>query len=93
MDIPQEELHGCQSLIPNWPSEGCIMFQNVSLRYLPSLPDSLHDITFTISGGTQVMAYTYHLNLSFYLKHSLYRDAIFFSCLPVDIQRLLCCLL
>ncbi|XP_059595687.1 ABC transporter C family member 13 isoform X4 [Vitis vinifera] len=54
MDIPQEELNGCQSLSPNWPSEGYIMFQNVSLRYLPSLPDALHDITFTISGGTQV---------------------------------------
>lgn len=58
MDIPQEELCACQSLNPNWPPEGCIVFQNVSLRYLPSLPDALHDVTFTISGGTQVMVYT-----------------------------------
>ncbi|KAF8393024.1 hypothetical protein HHK36_021265 [Tetracentron sinense] len=54
MDVPQEELHGSQSLHPDWPFQGQIEFQNVSLRYMPSLPAALHDITFTISGGTQV---------------------------------------
>ncbi|KAB1218804.1 ABC transporter C family member 13 [Morella rubra] len=54
MDIPQEELHGCQSLNPDWPSQGLIEFQNVSLRYMPSLPAALRDITFTVGEGTQV---------------------------------------
>lgn len=54
MDIPQEEVHGCQSLNPEWPSHGSIQFQYVTLRYLPSLPPALHDVTFTIAGGLQV---------------------------------------
>ncbi|KAJ7951988.1 ABC transporter C family member 13 [Quillaja saponaria] len=54
MDIPQEELLGCQSLNPDWPNQGVIEFQNVTLRYMPSLPAALYHITFTIAGGTQV---------------------------------------
>ncbi|KAE7997228.1 hypothetical protein FH972_001878 [Carpinus fangiana] len=54
MDIPQEELHGCQSVDPDWPTRGLIEFQNVTLRYMPSLPDALHEISFTIVEGMQV---------------------------------------
>ncbi|KAA8540550.1 hypothetical protein F0562_024531 [Nyssa sinensis] len=54
MDIPQEEFHGCQLLVPGWPFQGQIEFQNVTLRYKPSLPAALHNISFTIAGGTQV---------------------------------------
>ncbi|KAK1557413.1 hypothetical protein Q3G72_024236 [Acer saccharum] len=54
MDVPQEELSGHQSLNPNWPFQGLIEFQNVTMRYKPSLPAALRDITFTIVGGTQV---------------------------------------
>ncbi|KAK9141507.1 hypothetical protein Syun_010907 [Stephania yunnanensis] len=54
MDVPQEDLHGCQSLLPGWPFEGKIEFQNVTLQYMPSLPAALLDVTFTIAGGTQV---------------------------------------
>ncbi|BBG99203.1 multidrug resistance-associated protein 11 [Prunus dulcis] len=54
MDIPQEELHGSQSLHPSWPYQGQIEFQNVTLRYKPSLPAALRDISFTIEGGMQV---------------------------------------
>ncbi|GLT38273.1 hypothetical protein SLA2020_125310 [Shorea laevis] len=54
MDVPQEELHGCQSLSPNWPLQGVIEFQNVTMKYMPSLPAALDDITFTIAGGTHV---------------------------------------
>ncbi|XP_057968870.1 ABC transporter C family member 13 isoform X3 [Malania oleifera] len=53
MDIPQEE-QGCESLDQDWPHQGHIEFQNVTLRYLPSLPAALHHITFTIAGGTKV---------------------------------------
>lgn len=55
MDIPEEELHGDQSLNPNWPFQGLIEFRNVTLRYMPSLPAALKDITFTIEGGMQVV--------------------------------------
>ncbi|XP_059642397.1 ABC transporter C family member 13 isoform X2 [Cornus florida] len=54
MDIPEEDLHGCQQLEVGWPLQGHIEFQNVTLRYMPSLPAALHNITFTIEGGTQV---------------------------------------
>ncbi|XP_038713738.1 ABC transporter C family member 13 isoform X2 [Tripterygium wilfordii] len=54
MDIPQENLRGCQSLEAEWPFQGMIEFQNVTMRYMPSLPPALRDITFTIAGGTQV---------------------------------------
>lgn len=54
MDIPQEDLHGCRSLDPEWPYQGRIEFQNVTLRYKPSLPAALRDISFTILGGAQV---------------------------------------
>ncbi|XP_047341674.1 ABC transporter C family member 13 [Impatiens glandulifera] len=54
MDICQEELDGFSKLEPGWPSEGQIEFQNVTLRYMPSLPAALHHISFTIAGGTQV---------------------------------------
>lgn len=54
MDVPQEELCGYQSLSPDWPFQGLIEFQNVTMRYKPSLPTALHDINFTIEGGTQV---------------------------------------
>ncbi|XP_021717121.1 ABC transporter C family member 13-like isoform X2 [Chenopodium quinoa] len=54
MDIPQEELCGSIATPRDWPYQGRIEFQNVILRYLPSLPPALCDISFTIAGGTQV---------------------------------------
>ncbi|PIA65651.1 hypothetical protein AQUCO_00100866v1, partial [Aquilegia coerulea] len=54
MDVPQEDLQGRISVHPNWPFQGQIDFQHVTLRYMPSLPAALNDITFTIAGGTQV---------------------------------------
>ncbi|XP_031269969.1 ABC transporter C family member 13-like isoform X2 [Pistacia vera] len=54
MDVPQEELSGHQPLSTDWPFHGLIEFQNVTMRYKRSLPAALHDVTFTIVGGTQV---------------------------------------
>ncbi|XP_015570863.2 ABC transporter C family member 13 isoform X5 [Ricinus communis] len=54
MDISQEELEGSQSLGPDWPFQGLIEFQNVTMRYKPSLPPALDGVTFTVAGGTQV---------------------------------------
>ncbi|PON89299.1 ATP-binding cassette containing protein [Trema orientale] len=54
MNIPEEQLHGNQSSSPNWPNQGQIEFHNVTLRYMPSLPAALRDITFNIEGGMQV---------------------------------------
>lgn len=54
MDVPQEELSGHQPLSTDWPLHGLIEFQNVTMRYKPSLPAALRDVTFTIEGGTQV---------------------------------------
>jgi len=55
MDIPQE-LRGCQSLNLDWPFQGTIEFQNVTMRYMPSLPPALHGISFTVPGGMKVSA-------------------------------------
>ncbi|KAJ0794971.1 putative ABC-type xenobiotic transporter [Helianthus annuus] len=54
MDIPQEELQGHNVLDANWPFDGQIEFHNVTLRYMPSLPPAVRDLSFTIAGGTQV---------------------------------------
>ncbi|KAK7325305.1 hypothetical protein VNO77_29465 [Canavalia gladiata] len=54
MDIPQEEQTGCLYLNPDWPSQGVIEFQNVTLKYMPSLPAALCNLSFRIAGGTQV---------------------------------------
>ncbi|TYH16570.1 hypothetical protein ES288_A05G126600v1 [Gossypium darwinii] len=54
MDVPQEELCGFQYLNSSWPFEGVVEFQNVTMKYIPSLPAALNDITFTIARGTQV---------------------------------------
>nr|QGP74118.1 ABCC transporter [Sedum alfredii] len=56
MNVPQEELHKKKSVESGtgWPSEGHIEFRNVTLRYKPSLPAALRDITFSIKGGNQV---------------------------------------
>ncbi|KAG7036545.1 ABC transporter C family member 13 [Cucurbita argyrosperma subsp. argyrosperma] len=54
IDIPQEDLDGCRCLDSEWPYQGRIEFQNVTLRYKPSLPAALRDISFTILGGAQV---------------------------------------
>ncbi|PPD83841.1 hypothetical protein GOBAR_DD19227 [Gossypium barbadense] len=52
IDVPQEELR--QYLNSSWPFQGVVEFQNVTMKYIPSLPAALNDITFTIAGGTQV---------------------------------------
>ncbi|KAJ9559656.1 hypothetical protein OSB04_004816 [Centaurea solstitialis] len=54
MDIPQEELQGNEDLDVDWPFRGEIEFRNVTLRYMPSLPPALRDLSLTIAGGTQV---------------------------------------
>ncbi|TYJ33792.1 hypothetical protein E1A91_A05G126500v1 [Gossypium mustelinum] len=43
-----------QYLNSSWPFEGVVEFQNVTMKYIPSLPAALNDITFTIARGTQV---------------------------------------
>uniref|UniRef100_A0A7N0ZU15 ABC-type xenobiotic transporter n=2 Tax=Kalanchoe fedtschenkoi TaxID=63787 RepID=A0A7N0ZU15_KALFE len=54
MNIPQEELHEKEPVVSAWPLEGHIEFRNVTLRYRPSLPAALRDLTFSIEGGHQV---------------------------------------
>ncbi|XP_058780377.1 ABC transporter C family member 13 isoform X1 [Vicia villosa] len=54
MDIPQEEQAGSLYLNPDWPKQGVIEFQNVTLKYMPSLPPALCNLSFKIEGGTQV---------------------------------------
>ncbi|XP_071734179.1 LOW QUALITY PROTEIN: ABC transporter C family member 13-like [Rutidosis leptorrhynchoides] len=54
MDIPQEDLQGHKILNADWPFQGTVEFQNVTLRYMPSLPPALRDLSFKVTGGTQV---------------------------------------
>nr|QVT92351.1 ABC transporter [Salvia miltiorrhiza] len=54
MDISPEKLTGESLLDPNWPSKGKIQFQNVTLRYMPSLPPALSDVSLTIPEGSHV---------------------------------------
>ncbi|XP_038982338.1 ABC transporter C family member 13-like isoform X1 [Phoenix dactylifera] len=54
MDIPQEGLQGSRSVHPEWPMQGQIEFEHVTLRYKPSLPAALNDVSFYIAAGMQV---------------------------------------
>ncbi|KAG9455872.1 hypothetical protein H6P81_000380 [Aristolochia fimbriata] len=54
MDIPQEEFRGSQSTPSKWPAHGSIVFDHVTLRYMPSSPAALLDISFNIQGNSQV---------------------------------------
>ncbi|KAL2332527.1 hypothetical protein Fmac_020108 [Flemingia macrophylla] len=54
MDIPQEEQTGCLYMNTDWPNLGVIEFQYVTLKYMPSLPAALCNLSFKIAGGTQV---------------------------------------
>jgi len=53
MAIPQEEQTGSLYLNPDWRSQGFI-FDCVTLKYMPSLPAVLCNLSFRIAGGTQV---------------------------------------
>jgi ATP-binding cassette, subfamily C (CFTR/MRP), member 1 len=39
---------------PDWPRAGCIKFEQVQLRYRPSLPLVLHGLSFEIGAGEKV---------------------------------------
>ncbi|KAJ4815042.1 Multidrug Resistance associated Protein 1 [Rhynchospora pubera] len=54
MDIPRERAEGTVSVQPNWPKEGSIEFECVSLKYKPSLPAALNNVSFRIRGGLKV---------------------------------------
>lgn len=54
MDIPREEQAGCLYLNPDWPDQGVIEFQHVTLKYMPSLPAALCNLSFRIEVGIQV---------------------------------------
>eukprot|EP00043_Microstomoeca_roanoka_P013524 m.132473 g.132473 ORF g.132473 m.132473 type:complete len:1343 (+) comp15778_c0_seq5:123-4151(+) len=38
----------------DWPNAGCIIFQNVSMRYAPELPPALKDLSCVIPAGSKV---------------------------------------
>jgi ABC-type multidrug transport system fused ATPase/permease subunit len=38
----------------NWPSEGAVQVSNLCARYAPDMPDILHDVSFSCSGGDRV---------------------------------------
>ncbi|XP_078443513.1 multidrug resistance-associated protein 11 isoform X2 [Wolffia australiana] len=52
--IPPEEQDELFLPPPDWPSRGRIEFDRVTLRYGPSLPAALSDVSFTIPEGMQV---------------------------------------
>ncbi|KAL0903582.1 hypothetical protein M5K25_027971 [Dendrobium thyrsiflorum] len=54
IDIPQEEQCGSVSPHLDWPSHGQIEFEHVTLRYKPSLPAALNNLSFKINAGLQV---------------------------------------
>ncbi|CAM8929378.1 unnamed protein product [Rhodiola kirilowii] len=58
MNVPQEaELHETELSVESsgWrPREGHIEFRHVTLRYMPSLPAALRDLTFSIESGNHV---------------------------------------
>ncbi|KAF3326222.1 ABC transporter C family member 13 [Carex littledalei] len=54
MDVPREQTEGTVTIHPSWPKEGIIEFECVSLRYKPTLPAALNNVSFRIMGGMKV---------------------------------------
>ena len=56
LELPQEPAHTLPTDPPRgqWPNDGAIEFQTVSLRYRPGLPLALHDFTMRVAGGSRV---------------------------------------
>lgn len=54
--IPQEpEWHlPLDHDLQSWPKDGKIEFKNISLRYKSNLPLALHDVSFTVPGGSRM---------------------------------------
>lgn len=55
MDVPREQAEGTVTVHPSWPKEGIIEFERVSLRYKPTLPAALNNLSFRIMGGLKVL--------------------------------------
>jgi ATP-binding cassette, subfamily C (CFTR/MRP), member 10 len=55
MDVPRERVEGTVTVHSSWPKEGIIEFEQVSLRYKPTLPAALNNVSFRIMGGLKVL--------------------------------------
>ncbi|XP_074845820.1 ATP-binding cassette sub-family C member 10 isoform X4 [Carettochelys insculpta] len=53
-DIPIEPQEHLVQVIPDWPSQGHVEFQQVVLAYRPGLPNALDGVTFSIYPGEKV---------------------------------------
>mmetsp|Transcript_13789 Transcript_13789/g.24496 ORF Transcript_13789/g.24496 Transcript_13789/m.24496 type:complete len:1364 (+) Transcript_13789:343-4434(+) len=54
-NIPQEkEAYIPEAMVANWPSNGTIVFENVTMRYRSTLPLVLRGASFTITGGEKI---------------------------------------
>lgn len=40
--------------LSNWPSQGVIRVTNLAARYAPTMPEILHDVSFSCTGGERV---------------------------------------
>ena len=54
MEVEGEQTDGMSKAGAEWPLEGKIEFENVSLCYEPELPPALRNLSFKIEGGSKV---------------------------------------
>ena len=60
LKIPQEDMKGFLPLDtfmrrnPDWPSEGNIVFDNVSIKYRPETDIALNSLNFKVEGGERI---------------------------------------
>ncbi|KAK2963908.1 Multidrug resistance-associated protein [Blattamonas nauphoetae] len=52
--LPQEVKTGTVDPPPNWPSEGKIQFDHVTMKYRPKMSNVLNDISFVVQPGEKV---------------------------------------
>ena len=53
-DIPQESQTHTLEADGTWPSKGEVKFNNVTLKYRPTTPAVLKNLTFTVDPGTKI---------------------------------------
>jgi len=56
LQIPQEKFDQKEisEAVQSWPSQGCIEFKDVVLRYRPKTETVLKGLNFTIKGGQKI---------------------------------------
>lgn len=76
MEVEGEQNNGRSIAGPEWPMQGKVEFENISLHYEPGLSPALKNVSFKIEGGSKVM-FCIQSTWSFVSTYSLFHYVVF----------------